>query len=335
MTEEKSISIVGSGRMGIGIATALLCCPQPLTVRMFDVKEREKGQEHSALGQAKNEIESNLKLLNQLGELAVEPSKPMSRLSFHYGYDEALRDGSIVFEALPEKPALKQVFVEQIEPLLDRKAIIASATSTIDLATFWRVSSAPERIVTAHWLNPAFIIPLVEVSVGEKTAVWAEDRIKRFLISVGKIPVTVKDSPGFIVPRIQVAAMNEAVRILEEGIATAEDIDTAIKAGFGFRLAVLGLIEFIDLGGVDILHHAGHYLFDRFKLDHYKPMPSVIEKMRKGEIGPKTGKGYFDYSGIDTASMFRDRYTAFLELLNLVRKSQALSFQGGIRKTAE
>jgi 3-hydroxybutyryl-CoA dehydrogenase len=334
MTEEKSVSIVGSGRMGIGIATALLASRQPLKIRMLDVKEREKGREQSALGQAKHEIESNLKLLSQLGELDVEPSKPRSRISFHHGYDEILRECSIVFEALPEKPALKQAFVKQVEPFLDRKAIIASATSTIDLATFCKAASAPERIVTAHWLNPAFIIPLVEVSVGEKTAAWAADRMKGFLIEVGKIPVTVKDSPGFIVPRIQVAAMNEAVRILEEGLATAEDIDTAIKAGFGFRLAVLGLIEFIDLGGLDILYHASNYLFDRFKQDQYKPMPSVTEKMEKGEIGPKTGKGYFDYSEIDAASMFRDRYKAFLELLNLVRKSQTLSFQGGIRKTA-
>ncbi len=331
MTEEKSISIVGSGRMGIGIATALLLCPQPLKIRMLDVKAREKGQEHAAVDQAKQEIESNLKLLSQLGELDAEPSKPMNRISFHYGYNEVLRECSIVFEALPERPDLKQAFVEQAEPLIDRKAIIASATSTIDLGTFCKVASAPERIVTAHWLNPAFIIPLVEVSVGDRTAAWAEDRIKRFLIEVGKIPVTVKDSPGFIVPRIQVAAMNEAVRILEEGIATAEDIDTAIKAGFGFRLAVLGLIEFIDLGGLDILYHASNYLFDKFKQEQYKPMSSVTEKMKKGEIGPKTDKGYFDYSGIDTASMFRDRYKAFLELLNLVRKSQTLSFQGGIR----
>jgi 3-hydroxybutyryl-CoA dehydrogenase len=332
MNEEKSISIVGPGRMGIGIATALLCCAEPLSIRMLDVKEREKGQEHLALHQAREEVESNLRLLSQLGELGAEPSALMGRISFYSGYDEALRESSIVFEALPEKPALKQAFVERIEPLLDQKAIIASATSTIDLATFCNVSSAPERIVTAHWLNPAFIIPLVEVSVGKKTAVWAEDRIKRFLIAVGKIPVTVKDSPGFIVPRIQVAAMNEAVRILEEGIATAEDIDTAIKAGFGFRLAVLGLIEFIDLGGLDILYHASHYLFDRLKQDQYKPMPSVTEKMEKGDIGPKTGKGYFDYSEVDTASMFRDRYRAFLELLNLVRSSETLSFQGGIRK---
>ena len=319
--------------MGIGIATALLCCPQPLTIGMLDVKEREKGQEHRALRKAKEEIETNLKLLSQLGELNAEPSQLMSLLSFHTGYDEILRDCSIVFEALPEKPALKQAFVEQIEPLLDRKAIIASATSTIDLATFCEVSSAPERIVIAHWLNPAFIIPLVEVSVSEKTAPWAEDRMKRFLIEAGKTPITVKDSPGFIVSRIQVAAMNEAVRLLEEGIATAEDIDTAIKAGFGFRLAVLGLIEFIDLGGLDILYHASHYLFEKFKQDQYKPMESVIEKMKKGELGPRTGRGYFDYSGIDAASMFRNRYRAFLELLNLVRNSQTLSFQGGIRKT--
>ena len=146
MTEEKSIAIVGPGRMGIGIATALLCCRQPLKIRMLDVKAREKGQERSALGQAKDEIESNLELLSQLGELDAEPSKAMSRISFHPGYDEVLRECSIVFEALPEKPALKQAFVEQIEPLIDREAIIASATSTIDLGAFCKVSSAPERI---------------------------------------------------------------------------------------------------------------------------------------------------------------------------------------------
>ncbi len=335
MIEQKSVAIVGAGRMGIGIATALLCCPQPITVRMLDVKVREKGQEHLALDQARDQIVSNLELLNQLGELDSEPSEPMSRISLYSGYDEVVRECSIVFEALPEKPAVKQDFVKQIEPLLERKAIIASATSTIDLGTFCKVAAAPERIVTAHWLNPAFIIPLVEVSVSEKTAAWAQEEMKSFLVEVGKIPVTVKDSPGFIVPRIQVAAMNEAVRILEEGVATAEDIDTAIKAGFGFRLAVLGLIEFIDLGGLDILYHASNYLFDRFKQDQYKPMPSVTEKMNKEEIGPKTGKGYFDYSEIDTASMFRDRYVAFLELLNLVRKSQTLNFQGGIRKSAK
>jgi 3-hydroxybutyryl-CoA dehydrogenase len=332
MIEDKSISIIGPGRMGIGIATALLCSPHPLKVRMLDVKERQEGEEHRALRQAEDEIESNLRLLNELGELNAEPSQAMSKISFHLGYHALAGDCSLVFEALPEQPALKQAFVKQIEPLLDPKAIIASATSTINLTAFCEVSRAPERILIAHWLNPAFIIPLVEVSVREDTASWAENRMKGFLVEVGKTPITVKDSPGFIVPRIQVAAMNEAVRILEEGIATAEDIDTAVKAGFGFRLAVLGLIEFIDLGGLDILYHASHYLFEKFKQDQYRPMRSVIEKMKNGEVGPRTGRGYFDYSGVDVASLFRNRYRSFLELLNLVRNSQTLSFRGGIRK---
>ncbi len=125
--------------------------------------------------------------------------------------------------------------------------------------------------------------------------------------------------------------MNEAVRILEEGVTTGEDIDTAIKAGFGFRLAVLGLIEFIDLGGVDILYHAGNYLHSALGQPHFKPPRSIVEKMEKGQIGPKTGRGFFDYSEVDMESMFKNRYRAFFELLNLVRRSPVLNFQGGIR----
>jgi 3-hydroxybutyryl-CoA dehydrogenase len=118
---------------------------------------------------------------------------------------------------------------------------------------------------------------------------------------------------------------------MEEGIATPEDIDTAVKAGFGFRLAVLGLIEFIDLGGLDILYHASNYLFGKLGQNQYRPMRSVVEKMEKGEVGPRAGRGFFDYSKVDTEAVFRNRYKGFLELLNLVRKSDTLSFQGGIR----
>jgi 3-hydroxybutyryl-CoA dehydrogenase len=335
MIEQKNVCIVGPGRMGIGIATALLCCPRPFDVRMLDVKERQKGQEYAALDKAKKEIQANLELLTEMGELKTKISEAMGHLSFHSGYDKVNRESSMVFEALPERPALKQDFIRRIEPLLDRTTIIASATSTIDLGTFCEFSSNPDRIVIAHWLNPAFIIPLVEVSIGKDTDSGTIEKTKQFLIEAGKIPVTVKDSPGFIVPRIQVAAMNEAVRILEEGIATAEDIDTAIKAGFGFRLAVLGLIEFIDLGGVDVLYHASRYLFEKFNQDQYRPMKSIVEKMEGGHVGPRSGRGYFDYSGIDATAMFRNRYKGFLELLNLVRNSRSLSFQGGIRNGVE
>ena len=332
MTETTKVSIVGPGRMGIGIATALLSCPRGFTVHLVDLKERKRDAVHSALNQAKAQVAGNLSLLQGLGHLTENPNMALERLSLSAGLDNDFFRSELIFEALPEKPELKQAFLKEIEPHISKNVIIASATSTINLQTFWDVAETPERIVIAHWLNPAFIVPLVEVSTGEKTAPWARDRIKELLEKAGKIPVMIKDSPGFIVPRIQVAAMNEAVRIIEEGVASPEDVDTAVKAGFGFRLAVLGLIEFLDLGGLDILYHASHFLFDKFRLDQYRPLQSIIEKMEKGEIGPKSGKGFYDYAEMDTEVMFNRKYKGFLELLSLVRDSKTLSFRGGVRE---
>jgi 3-hydroxybutyryl-CoA dehydrogenase len=143
-----------------------------------------------------------------------------------------------------------------------------------------------------------------------------------------------KTSPGFIVPRIQAAAMNEAIRILEEGTASAVEIDTAIKAGFGFRLSVLGLIEFVDLGGVEILYHAGEYLHQTLGGDQFKPPQLVREKMASKEMGPTTGKGFYDYTDVDTQKLFNEIYEGFAELLHLYESSKYLNFAGGIAAAA-
>jgi 3-hydroxybutyryl-CoA dehydrogenase len=331
MVWKNRISIIGPGRMGIGIATALLSSHSDYEIRLVDIKERDAKNEFQALDNAEREIVSNLKMLKELTGLKTSPDPLLSGLSLHRDLEDGVQGAAFVFEALPEKPDLKQALIARLEPLLDKSTIFASATSTINLDTFWQVAANPERIVTAHWLNPAFIIPLVEISVGEKTSAETAEKIKALLIRIGKIPVTIHDSPGFIVPRIQVAAMNEAVRILEEGVASAEDIDTAIKAGFGFRLAVLGLIEFIDFGGLDILYHASHFLSDKLGQSQYQPPRSILEKMSKREVGPRSGKGFYDYSGMNVEAMFKKKYEGFIELLNFLKLSQNLTFRGGIR----
>jgi len=335
MREMKRICIVGPGRMGIGISTAILLSNRGHSIELVDIKERESGRELEALNGAKDQIVSNLKLLRELGELSAPVDRLMENLNLTKGLGKDLQKCEIVFEALPERPEIKQHFISSIEPLIGKETIIASATSTINLDTFWAVSSRPENIVTAHWLNPAFIIPLVEIAIGDKTSKQVAEKMKAFLLEVGKVPVILKNSPGFILPRIQAGAMNEAVRILDEGVTTPEDLDTAIKAGFGFRLAVLGLIEFIDLGGVDILYHASNFLYAALGQPQFKLLDSVRKKVEAGEIGPKTGKGFFDYSKVNVESMFQDRYKGFLELLNLVRRSKVLSFEGGISEKRE
>lgn len=333
MTSRKNISIVGAGRMGIGISTAILMANCGYRIELVDLKDRKSGQEFQTLERAQKEIKSNLKLLKDLGEISSSPEDMLANLKLTPGLENGLLKSEIVFEALPERSEIKQDFIKRIEPVIDKEAIIASATSTINLDTFWEVSSRPENLITTHWLNPAFIIPLVEISIGDKTSEHIARKTKEFLTEVGKVPVTLKNSPGFILPRIQTAAMNEAIRILDEGIASAKDIDTAIKAGFGFRLAVLGLIEFIDLGGVDILYHASNYLHAALGQPQFKLLESINQKMVDNEIGPKTGKGFFDYTNVNTESMFRNRYIGFLELLNLVKRSKTLSFRGGIWDT--
>src|SRR5204863_10027850 len=128
----------------------------------------------------------------------------------------------------------------------------------------------------------------------------SEDVVTRTLTlleRLGKVPVRCDDSPGFIGPRLQALLMNEAVRLVEEGDASPEDVDRAFKAGMGFRYAQVGIFEFIDWGGVDILHRASRFLAEALGDDRFKPARLVEEKVARNELGPKTGRGFFDYAG--------------------------------------
>lgn len=316
------VTVVGAGRMGLAIAQVMATegCPVKLVSR-----------HKSTLNRAIEEIQSNLILLQKLKHLNGSVEEILSRIDLIKGISEPIFDCDFLFEAIPENPELKKSLLADIDPYLDDKTIIASTTSTINLRTFKGILTKPDRLLITHWLNPAFIIPLVEVAVGEETSTEAAERMKSFLKEIGKLPVLLKDSPGFIIPRIQSVAMNEAVRILEEGVASAEDIDTAIKAGFGFRLCVFGLIEFIDLGGLDILYYADQFLHSALQREQFKAPPAVEEKMEKGEVGPRAGKGFYDYSDVNSRSLFETRYQGFVELLDFIRSSKTLALEGGIK----
>src|SRR5690606_14211921 len=137
--------------------------------------------------------------------------------------------------------------------------IIASTTSTMQVEDLAQYVVLPERFLNAHWLNPAFLIPLVEVSTHAQTNSISYLGLEQSLKDVGKVPVKCRGA-GFIVPRLQALIMNEAARMIEEGVATAEQIDLATQYGLGFRFSSIGLLEFIDFGGVDILYYANAYL---------------------------------------------------------------------------
>jgi len=325
----RRILIVGPGRMGVGIATAVLMAGQGHRITLLDIKPREPGRENEALEKARTEVGENLALLRRLGAIEGSVEDLLQDLRLTLEWDAEAAACSLVFEALPETFEAKEPFYADLGARVGASAVVASATSTFDVGFFAARYAHPGRVLTAHWLNPAFLIPLVEIARTERTDPAAVVAVREFLADIGKVPVTLRSSPGFVVPRIQAAAMNEAVRIIEEGVATAEEIDTAIKAGFGFRLAVLGLVEFIDLGGVDILAHAGKYLRATLGQSHFQPPKLVEEKMERGEVGPRAGKGFYDYTGTDTRALFESRYKGFMELLELYRRSRNLRFEGG------
>jgi len=149
---------------------------------------------------------------------------------------------------------------------------------------------------------------------------YRAERLKAFVAMLNhfglvKPPVVCAATPGFIVPRIQALAMNEAARMVEEGVASAEDIDKAIRYGFGFRYAVLGLLEFIDWGGGDILYYASRYLEGALRSDRYRAPEVISNNMRDGRIGMRTGAGFLDYSGLDVDAYREQRLAAMVELL--------------------
>ena len=322
LMDRKQITVIGPGRMGLGIALAFAL--KGFKVTLFDGKERAAGDYARVSKNAKTEIHSNVRLLRRIGYQRTSPKNILSRISFSHELNRENFNVPFIFEAIPEKPELKIELFRKISPYVHGASILASATSTINLETLKNGFPYPGRLLITHWLNPAFIIPLVEVAVSEETDTDAVDQMKKVLKRIGKAPVILKDSPGFIVPRIQALAMNEAVRIFEEGVASAEDIDAAIKTGFAFRLVVLGLLEFVDLGGLDILYYADDFLYSAFRSERFQKPRLVEEKMKKGEIGPRTGKGIYEYKDVDVRALFEKKYEGLIKLLKFMQKQSLL-----------
>lgn len=321
MADKDIIAAVGAGRMGRGIAIAFAYAGHP--VRLIDVKERA-GEDFEQLKTAvAEEITGTLQMMAGFGMLEEgETERVARRISTHAlsGCDAALSEAAVIFEGVPETREIKREAFKFVSRHAPKEAIVASTTSTIlsnDLQPF---VTAPGRFLNAHWLNPAFLVPLVELSPGEETDPAVTDRLKMLLESIGKVPVVCSASPGYIVPRIQALAMNEAARLVEEGVASAEDIDKATKYGFGFRFAVLGLLEFIDWGGGDILYYASRYMTGATGEERFASPPIIGRNMEEGRIGLKTQKGFLDYASMDVPAYQRERLAAFVALLRHLDK---------------
>ena len=270
-----SIVAVGAGRMGRGIAMAYAIRGQRVTV--VDFKPREASQFQALHHDIDQELNTALR---QLADLDL-------------------------FEAA------------QIDVIRQRIQVVDLAHAGQALETAGIIyEGVPETLdAKRDALNPAYVIPLVEISAHDQTSPQALAALKESLTGIGKVPVQCACSPGFIVPRLQTLIMNEAARMVEEGVATVEEIDRATRYGLGFRFASIGVLEFIDYGGNDILYHASHYLSDNLDSTRYAA-PDIIKRyMHEGKIGLRSASGFLSYEGVDLHAYRRDVLARTLGML--------------------
>jgi 3-hydroxybutyryl-CoA dehydrogenase len=235
---------------------------------------------------------------------------------------EALARADVVFEGVTETREAKRDAFARACAHLAPGAIIASTTSSMLADTLAEMVTHPGRFINAHFLNPAFLIPLVEVSPAKTTEEGTFQKLKALLESAGKVVVRCAPSPGFIVPRLQAAAMNEAARLVEEGVATPDDIDRAVRAGFGPRYTAMGLCEFIDYGGLDILYYASRSMARALDAPRYEPPELIRRLMEEGKRGARDGQGLYDWRGRDLPAYQREllgRFVALFRHLQLLR----------------
>ena len=312
-------AVLGAGRIGRQIALAFALGGS--RVSLVDVKERPAGGAAAVFADARREIRRDLALMAEEGVIERGEIAPaLDRIEDRIGLDE-LDNCGFVQEALPELVELKREILGRASASVSPETIIASTSSTISPRHMADAVRGAERFLVVHWLNPAHIIPLVEVVPGRATASAVVERTIAALEKLGKVPVRCADSPGFIGPRMQALLMNEAVRLVEEGVATPEDVDRAFRAGMGFRYATVGIFEFIDWGGVDILHRASGFLTKALGDERFRPARLVEEKIARNELGPKTGRGFFDYTGDRREAFETAKVRALLRQLRRQRET--------------
>lgn len=310
------VAAAGAGRMGRGIAIAFAYAGHRIS--LVDLKTREPAARQRLFDEARAEIRSSVEALAQLGVMRPEQVDAVcARIDMvdvaHA--PEALAAVEMVFEGVPETLEAKRAAFVQIGHWCPGEAILASTTSSILVTQLAQVVPGPERFLNLHWLNPAYVIPVVEMSPHAGTDVAVVARARQTLEAIGKLPVLCGATPGYIVPRLQALIMNEAARMVEEGVASAEEIDKATRYGLGLRFAALGVVEFIDFGGVDILHHASREMSASVDAQRYQAPAIVDRMMAQGRLGLKTGSGFFDYEGRDMMAYRRDVLSRTLGML--------------------
>ena len=278
-----TICVCGAGTMGSGIAQ--VAAQSGFNTILFDVNE-------NALQNAKNFIKKNLQYLIDKNKISVkEKENIFSRIQFVSDIKDCT--GFVIIEAIIEKEEAKVALFNDLAKYNNEEVIFATNTSSLSVTSIQEKIIFPERVVGMHFFNPAYIMKLVEVVKGRQTIDEVTKTVFDICKQMGKNPIMCKDSPGFIVNRVARQYYLESLKIVEEGIASYEEVDEILKAT-GFKM---GPFQLMDLIGMDINLSVTQSMYKAFyNVKRFEPSPLQIEKVKNNELGKKTGKGFYNYS---------------------------------------
>ena len=284
LEQVQKIGVIGSGTMGNGIAqvSAMAGC----AVTLVDIDD-------ARLQTAKTNIQNNLEKGVSRGKVAAEDVAPtMERITLSTTV-EALADVDLVIEAVPESLPLKQSIFRQLNDITKSTAILASNTSSLPITQIASVVSEPGRVIGMHFFNPVHINKLLEVVTHERTTEQTLSLVHAFAAHIGKSAITVKDSPGFASSRLGIALGMEAIRMVEEGVASAEDIDTAMTLGYRHPM---GPLKLTDLVGLDVRMNIAEHLAKTLKNPAFEPPALLKQMVQDGKLGQKSGEGFYQWN---------------------------------------
>lgn len=282
--EIKTVGVAGAGTMGTGIAQVAAAMGYEVILR--DVKME-------IVNASVQKMERYFTKSIEKGKLTAEKRAEILGRIRKTDRLQELKDADLVIEAVLENMALKKSVFQELNSICRQETVFASNTSSMSITEIGKESGRPERFCGIHFFNPVPVMKLVEVINGLNTAQETTQIALRFASSLGKTPVEVKkDSPGFIVNRLLLLYLNEAVKMLAEGVASVEDIDTAVKLGLNYPM---GPFQMIDFGGMQLTVDILNYFKEEFNDNYYAPQPLLKQMVRAGKLGPKVGEGFYKY----------------------------------------
>lgn len=311
-TNIRRVAVIGAGQMGPGIAQA--CAQAGYNVSVI-------ARSTASLEKARAKVQANLNAMLPYGLIEEDEIAPLlGRVTYRNDGLAGAADADLIIEGVTEDLPLKQQLFAGLESVCRPDTIILSTTSGLRCTDIAAKMQTPERAIVGHYWNPPHLLPLVEVAPGDKTAQWVTDAVIAFLKSTGHTPVLCrKEALGFVANRLQHALWREALAIVEQGIATPDEVDNALKTSFGARTPALGIFEHMDLVGLDLTHYMHTYLLA--DLDTQQgPNAVLIERVQRGDLGAKTGRGFYDWSTKSAGDVLRARDTLLLELAAKRRK---------------